>query len=94
MITRQKIVSFGIPTAAAATIVAAALLSHGTGSTTTTFTRVNTIPSHPTGDQHQIDVVFAVDTTGSMGGLLDGAKRTVWSIASHIRDAVNVDSSV
>ncbi len=87
MITRQKIVSFGIPTAAAATIVAAALLSHGTGTTTTAFTRVNTIPSHPTGDQHQIDVVFAVDTTGSMGGLLDGAKRTVWSIASHIRDA-------
>jgi hypothetical protein len=34
---------------------------------------------------HPIDVVFAVDTTGSMGGLLDGAKRTVWSIATHIR---------
>ena len=29
--------------------------------------------------------MFAVDTTGSMGGLLDGAKRTVWSIANHIR---------
>jgi hypothetical protein len=29
--------------------------------------------------------VFAVDTTGSMGGLIDGAKRTVWSIANHIR---------
>lgn len=34
----------------------------------------------------KVDVVFAVDTTGSMGGLIDGAKRTVWSIASHIRD--------
>ncbi|HEY1548932.1 MAG TPA: vWA domain-containing protein [Kofleriaceae bacterium] len=34
---------------------------------------------------HRVDLVFAVDTTGSMGGLLDGAKRTVWSIASHIR---------
>ena len=34
---------------------------------------------------HRVDLVFAVDTTGSMGGLLDGAKRTVWSIASHVR---------
>ena len=41
------------------------------------------IPSH--GGGTQIDVVFAVDTTGSMGGLIDGAKRTVWSIANHIR---------
>src|SRR4029077_11900749 len=35
--------------------------------------------------KHAVDVVFAVDTTGSMGGLIDGAKRTVWSIAPHIR---------
>ena len=34
---------------------------------------------------HRVDLVFAVDTTGSMGGLLDGAKRTVWSIATHIK---------
>ena len=33
-----------------------------------------------------LEMVFALDTTGSMGGLLDGAKRTVWSIASHIRE--------
>jgi len=30
----------------------------------------------------RIEVVFAVDTTGSMGGLIDGAKRKVWSIAN------------
>ncbi len=29
--------------------------------------------------------MFAVDTTGSMERLIDGAKRTVWSIATHIR---------
>lgn len=31
-----------------------------------------------------IEVVFALDTTGSMTGLIDGAKRKIWSIASFI----------
>jgi hypothetical protein len=80
MITRQRIVTFGIPTAALATVTAAALLSPWTKSSE---------PSKPepivATSGHQIDVVIAVDTTGSMGGLIDSAKRTVWSIASHIR---------
>ncbi|MGE0400780.1 MAG: VWA domain-containing protein [Kofleriaceae bacterium] len=79
MITRQRIVTFGIPTAAVATVTVAALLSPWTKGTEPT-------PPDPiVANGHQIDVVFAVDTTGSMGGLIDGAKRTVWSIASHIR---------
>lgn len=40
----------------------------------------------PAGEQQLIDVVFALDTTGSMGGLLDGAKRTIFSIATHIKE--------
>ena len=31
-----------------------------------------------------VDVVFVLDTTGSMGGLLEGAKRRVWSIANEL----------
>jgi Mg-chelatase subunit ChlD len=31
-----------------------------------------------------LDVVFVLDTTGSMGGLLEGAKQKVWSIASRM----------
>jgi hypothetical protein len=31
-----------------------------------------------------LDVVFALDTTGSMGGLLEGAKQKIWSIASRM----------
>ncbi|MEO8703578.1 MAG: vWA domain-containing protein [Kofleriaceae bacterium] len=88
MITRQRIVSFGIPTVATATILTAALLHAGKTPRlvpTSPLEPVSVIPSHVVGDKHQIDVVFAVDTTGSMGGLLDGAKRTVWSIASHIK---------
>ncbi len=86
MLIRQRVISYGIPTAAAATIVAAAMLTSGTRSLVSDpATPTTVIPSHKVGAKHQIDVVFAVDTTGSMGGLLDGAKRTVWSIATHIR---------
>jgi len=32
----------------------------------------------------KIEVMFALDTTGSMSGLIDGAKRKIWSIANFI----------
>jgi hypothetical protein len=31
-----------------------------------------------------VDVVFVLDTTGSMGGLIEGAKMKIWSIANQI----------
>jgi von Willebrand factor type A domain len=34
-----------------------------------------------------IEVVFVLDTTGSMGGLLEGAKQRIWSIANAIASA-------
>ena len=35
----------------------------------------------------RIDVVFVLDTTGSMGGLIQGAKENIWSIASSMAQA-------
>ncbi len=32
----------------------------------------------------KVDLVFVLDTTGSMGGLLEGAKRKIWSIANEV----------
>lgn len=32
----------------------------------------------------RVEVAFVLDTTGSMSGLLEGAKQKIWSIASHI----------
>ncbi|PKN57934.1 MAG: VWA domain-containing protein [Deltaproteobacteria bacterium HGW-Deltaproteobacteria-14] len=32
----------------------------------------------------RIEVAFVLDTTGSMGGLIEGAKKKIWSIASKI----------
>lgn len=34
----------------------------------------------------KVDVVFVLDTTGSMSGLIDGAKRKIWAIANTISD--------
>lgn len=31
-----------------------------------------------------VDLVFVIDTTGSMGGLIEGAKAKVWSIANEV----------
>ena len=33
-------------------------------------------------EQARIDVVFVLDTTGSMSGLIEGAKAKIWSIAN------------
>jgi hypothetical protein len=32
----------------------------------------------------RVEVAFVLDTTGSMGGLIEGAKRRIWTIARHI----------
>ena len=34
-----------------------------------------------------VEVAFVLDTTGSMGPLIEGAKRKIWSIATAIADA-------
>jgi len=80
MIDRQRITTYGIATTATATVLLALWLKPWASDSLTAA------KPEPVETGHRIDVVFAVDTTGSMGGLIDGAKRTVWSIASHIRE--------
>ncbi|RKH30984.1 VWA domain-containing protein [Corallococcus praedator] len=41
-------------------------------------------PGQAQGAQPEIEVAFVLDTTGSMGGLLEGAKQKIFSIASRI----------
>lgn len=36
------------------------------------------------GAKPKVDVVFVIDTTGSMGGLIEGAKQKVWSIVKEM----------
>lgn len=35
-------------------------------------------------ERPEVEVVFCLDTTGSMGGLIEGAKQKIWSIANQI----------
>jgi hypothetical protein len=43
-------------------------------------TQVLSVPKAPP----RVEIVFALDTTGSMSGLIDGAKRKIWSIAQFV----------
>ena len=36
------------------------------------------------GDKQTIELVFVIDTTGSMGGLIEGAKQKVWGIVNEV----------
>jgi Mg-chelatase subunit ChlD len=47
-----------------------------------TFSTVDA--SSATNEAPKVDVVFVLDTTGSMGGLIEGAKLKIWSIANQI----------
>jgi Mg-chelatase subunit ChlD len=52
----------------------------------TLFTSITTAYATATNIQ-RVEVAFVLDTTGSMGGLIDGAKRKIWSIATTIVEA-------
>ena len=47
----------------------------------------------PANAKPTIEVAFVLDTTGSMGGLIEGAKRKIWSIATAIADG-NADVDI
>jgi len=79
---RQHVVTYGFSTLATASIALAVLL-HPWRRADERCTQC--VAQVAVASSRAVDVVFAVDTTGSMGGLIEGAKRTVWSIATHIR---------
>lgn len=85
MIDRQRIVTTGITTTALATVALVLWLKPWKTDRIVPDEKPEPTISEPA-QGRAIDIVFAVDTTGSMGGLLDGAKRTVWSIANQVRD--------
>ncbi len=83
----KKLVTTVILTAALGTAGVAALLSARSGAGHVPISGTSEILAvKPPAETQLIDVVFALDTTGSMGGLLDGAKRTIFSIATQIKE--------
>ena len=47
---------------------------------------LSVVPAKPAWSKPVIEVVFVLDTTGSMGPLIEGAKRKIWSIATTLID--------
>jgi Mg-chelatase subunit ChlD len=41
----------------------------------------------PNSERPKIEVVFVIDTTGSMSGLIEAAKEKIWSIATTMASA-------
>src|SRR5258708_30424580 len=49
-----------------------------------TFSTSTAAPVERKDSKPQVEVVFCLDTTGSMGGLIEGAKQKIWSIVNQI----------
>jgi Mg-chelatase subunit ChlD len=90
---KTKPLAIGIFVATAATVAYFPAIQQAIATTTkmikTPPTIVNpiTIPPVFTNQRPQIEVVFVLDTTGSMGGLIAAAKEKIWSIASTMASA-------
>ena len=46
--------------------------------------KVDAQKSAPPSNRKTLELVFAIDTTGSMGGLIEGAKQRVWGIVNEV----------
>lgn len=58
--------------------------SSTTTTTTTKTTTTVTKPIYTTDNRDTLEMVFVLDTTGSMGGLIEGAKQRIWGIINEV----------
>ena len=55
-----------------------------TTTTITTKTTTTTKPVYANDNRDTLEMVFVLDTTGSMGGLIEGAKQRIWGIINEV----------
>jgi len=88
---KTKLLAFSIFTATAVTVTFLPTIQHALATTTpsvVTPITLDPIDLAPVGnEQPKIEVVFVLDTTGSMSGIIDTAKEKTWSIASTMASA-------
>jgi len=58
--------------------------TRATRTTTTTTTTKTTTKPNDDKKRDTLELVFVLDTTGSMGGLIDGAKQRIWGIINEV----------
>lgn len=85
---KSKIIALALFGVSAAT-VALYPAYQSSGAATTRVDPVVELPTIDplTNERPQVEVVFVLDTTGSMGGLIQAAKEKIWSIASTMASA-------
>src|SRR5262245_10738785 len=82
---KVKLVALGLFLATAATV---ALVPERPAATVATNpVKPPVTPVTPANERRKIEVVFVLDTTGSMGGLIQAAKDKIWSIATTMSQA-------
>lgn len=88
---KTKLIALSIFAATAVTVTFFPTIQHALANTKRPSAIIEpvVIPSVANIDQAKIEVVFVLDTTGSMSGLIDAAKEKIWSIASTMASAQN-----
>lgn len=66
------------------TLLTALGASEGASAAPTQQKKAPVDDSVPPVSRDQVEIVFVLDTTGSMGGLIDGAKKKIWFIANEV----------
>jgi Mg-chelatase subunit ChlD len=91
---KTKPIAIGIFVATAVTVAYFPAIRQAVATTTTKIIKTPSAIVNPVtmplvvANQHpQIEVVFVLDTTGSMGGMITAAKEKIWSIASTMASA-------
>lgn len=89
IIMNRLILASGLATALVVAITNASVgqetAPQGAAVTTTEAGRTAGTSAADIGAPKRIEIAFVLDTTGSMGDLIDGAKRKVWAIADEVR---------
>ncbi len=83
---KAKILVLGLVLATVTTVVVYPTL-RGNATGVTPPAPVRSAQVLPDVQSSKVDVVFVLDTTGSMGGLIQAAKEKIWSIASTLAQA-------
>ena len=86
---KNKSIAFSIFAATAVTVTFFPTFQQALARTSLTQTSPTSSNSTTQIKQPKIEVVFVLDTTGSMSGLINAAKEKIWSIASTMASAQN-----
>lgn len=85
---KTKFIAISIFAATSVTVVVFPTIQHALATPIHIPVVINPTNTLPVANEHpKIEVVFVLDTTGSMSGLIDAAKEKIWSIASTMASA-------